>query len=695
MEDLSTRWDASSLKVFCVRDYGASPSASESANNTAIAAAVAAAVAAGGGVVYFPDAIPISATITCPNLSVRFEFGPGGAISLGSNAIAAFTIPNGLSAVRRYDFIHPSIYGDGVTNQNAIKYSDANGRGEVYLHNPKIDQITKPFNVTAYDLSYTNTGSIYIQGGHVFQPATPGTYTLITAPAVAGTFGAPFVIVFQDCMIDNLPVSGLAWTYDADLDIVIRGGKCAYLVLAGNNASNGLEMDGPWEIGAGSAATYVHHGACTVFCNDQLDGIVLWNMALRANWKLSKYSNIKLGVRSKIIVNCIQMVIEDVRDHLSSLGDAPDYRIDVLAGADNCLINGGLLTKASTALIRCAAQKAKIIGLTFITTAGEKTVTEAGAADGTQIGRCLGLASGAGVTLIGDNSFIEDERVFEGRVQRDSATQVSLRRFNGRGVCVNGEMVGIPSGGMVRAQSDNRIDGTGGDAGAALAVNTLYYVYISNAQASFSPSSIRLSTVAPSDLRGVKYLGTSGNAANWRFCGWVRTIDNGGTPNFADSATQRLVVNYYNRLDVEIGPVCPGYNDNNTVTSSNRVEAGAGNWAKSNGGTGTTTQFISNGEDAIQIDFQATAKETPGQTCGIGVAIDGLDPVVAAFFGAIVNDFEQLHGSRKVLIAAGYHTLDMVDACDSAGTLTIWWDFVRLGAAADPKVSCYSAMIRA
>lgn len=319
------------------------------------------------------------------------------------------------------------------------------------------------------------------------------------------------------------------------------------------------------------------------------------------------------------------------------------------------------------------------------------TITVDDVSFGTGFLRGLAGVSGGIARTIGYES-IASLTEFNGRLQVDNANTISLQPYMGSTIGVNEERVSI-TGGYSRIATDHMISNTGANTGVAPSVSTLYYAYVSNSQASFAPNQLRLSATSPSLLNGVKYLGTTGNAKNWRFVGWVYAYNNTGSVNFKDSTTDRGIANYYNRLRKPIGFICPGYSNGNNLTLTDRVEAAAGNWAKSNGGTGTTATYVANGEDAIDIAFQATVRETAGQTCGIGVAIDGTDPVVASFFGALVNDFEQVHGAKTVVSAEGYHTLDMVDACDSAGTLRIWWDFLRLGATADPMISGYSATV--
>lgn len=287
--------------------------------------------------------------------------------------------------------------------------------------------------------------------------------------------------------------------------------------------------------------------------------------------------------------------------------------------------------------------------------------------------------------------------VFNARMQRDSAVQISLQRYKGKTIGVKDEFVILPLAGFTRLAADHTIDGTGADTGVALALDTEYFVYVSNSKAAFSSLSIRCSLVAPSLVDGVKYLGVAGDALNWRFVGRVGTFNNGvGAPNFWDQAGggttkgKRLVVNYYNRLKKSIGFICQNYvNDNAKTTQA--LGAGPVAWTQLPGGV--QSDFLSNGEDDIDLSYQTSAIISVGSIGGVGIQLDAANsPVVE---GRIVNSVseEAVSGDQKVSVAEGHHTIFLVFSVQGGGTLTITVDDLRNGAAADPMVTGYSASI--
>lgn len=252
---------------------------------------------------------------------------------------------------------------------------------------------------------------------------------------------------------------------------------------------------------------------------------------------------------------------------------------------------------------------------------------------------------------------------FQGRMQRDSTTQVSLQRYQGDTVDVNGESVSLGSGGIALATTDNLINSTGGDTGGSMAINTLYYVYLSNSSASTFATDLRASTTAPSSYNGVKYLGTSGNAANWRFVGYVRTISNAGTPNFADSETQRLVINYYNRRALKL----------RVTDSTNNWTWTTNSWESWNSSTSNRVEFISNNENSVEFLFCCSAGNSLGRWAACGIGLDSTNTNSADFNAANYSSVYGFTASRYLAVPSeGYHYLQLLQNSSTGGT-TYWY----------------------
>lgn len=287
-----------------------------------------------------------------------------------------------------------------------------------------------------------------------------------------------------------------------------------------------------------------------------------------------------------------------------------------------------------------------------------------------------------------DSSFTTAVLNMQGRVELFSATAVRLQRYTGNIVTVGSENVTLGSG-KVLNNTDNLITALGADAGSAMAASTFYYLYLSNSSASFAPSSLRASINGPTSLNGTLYLGTSGNAANWRFIGWVFT---NASTQFEDSPTNRLVVNYYNRVKKSLF-ANPGYVDDNADTTYALVSAV---WAALNGGTGSQVSFIANGEDAVSLGYVATVDIDFGASFApvayIGIGVDTTtDPVNASRIANNDSSIAQTHVLSETaaydFVSPGYHTADILGVMEGDSTVLVYADFKRLGASADPSAT--------
>lgn len=263
-----------------------------------------------------------------------------------------------------------------------------------------------------------------------------------------------------------------------------------------------------------------------------------------------------------------------------------------------------------------------------------------------------------------------------------------LAQYCGNKVVVSGLTVSIPQTGLDRDIADNLIDAAGADAGAPPAASTLYYVYISNKRSPFSPESIRLSATAPSYVNGVKYLGISGNALNWRFVGWVQP---NATPEFESSPTSRTIINYYNRFDLSLF-LCPGYVDNNAFTT---YVFSSATFAPIHAGVDDHVRFISNGEDAISYQAQAVADNSLGSTptwlLGVGEDSDTSPAVVGGNLFSATTTVNCQTCEKDTLLPEGTRVLSMLMSTTVA--LNIYADASRQGAAADPPMTYITACV--
>lgn len=275
------------------------------------------------------------------------------------------------------------------------------------------------------------------------------------------------------------------------------------------------------------------------------------------------------------------------------------------------------------------------------------------------------------------------------RLQVDSTTQLSIKRYKGQTIEVNGERVAVGSSGFTLLNTANLISATGMDSGGAPAVTTLYYCYVSNSQASFAALGILLSATAPVLVNGVYYLGNSGNALNWRFVGWVYTISNGGTVNFEDSITNRLCVNYYNRRPSSIY-LTPAYANASGFTNYNFAPS---NYAKINGGTGDTGSYIANGEDNVDLQAVGTIASQVGVDSAIGIGDNTATSAVVAAVSKGNNDVP-LSCRYNSTPSVGFRNVYLLMYNPGIGNDTVYSAGPRGGSAVSPALTYLTAVVQ-
>lgn len=259
--------------------------------------------------------------------------------------------------------------------------------------------------------------------------------------------------------------------------------------------------------------------------------------------------------------------------------------------------------------------------------------------------------------------------VMSGRIQRDSTTALSLQQYEGDRVDVNGTMVGITSSGISLTTSDRIIDSTGSFSSTAITTSTLYYLYLGESGV------LRAATTAPTRYNGIYYLGTTGGAVAWRFMGWART---NSSTQWVNDTTDRLVINYYNRLALPIY-VRPGYSDGNTITTYTTTST---TWTSANAGSGSAGSYIANGEDAVRFHLTSISAGSGAISVYSGIGDNSTTNAYSMTHSGNTTTMTN-HCAMIYTPSAGYRTVNLLVAV-SGGTGTFTADYSRLGGSADP-----------
>lgn len=242
-----------------------------------------------------------------------------------------------------------------------------------------------------------------------------------------------------------------------------------------------------------------------------------------------------------------------------------------------------------------------------------------------------------------------------------TSTTLNFKQYMGDFVDVNGQYVQIGAGKSLVSTTTTLLSTNAGALNGAMAANTTYCIYISNAAASPAPSEIRASAISPVLYNGVKYLNTTGNGAHWRFLGWART---NASNVFENNDGKRFVINYYNRRALRLSVVT-----NNTSYVSYSVNS----WTSWLNATTNRVEFISNGEDPVYLYFGCCTGNTAARWTAAGI---GLNTTTANHGTINASSFSNYYGYASSVYNAvppeGDHYLQLLMNAAAGGT-TYWY----------------------
>lgn len=149
-----------------------------------IAAAIAALPAEGGYIYIKQGTYPLVATNTMPDKPVVIKgSGDGTILSLGASVIAAFTMPDGLTAQRNYVFEDFLVTGTSVANQRIWSVEESNALAIVQARRVNSTGIQIPMDIT--DGVAAEPVTISMDDCH-FAPIADGSSVLINTPDLTG-----------------------------------------------------------------------------------------------------------------------------------------------------------------------------------------------------------------------------------------------------------------------------------------------------------------------------------------------------------------------------------------------------------------------------------------------------------------------------------------------------------------------------
>jgi hypothetical protein len=335
-------------------------------------------------------------TITYPDAEVVISgSGPGSTVLVPTFNGPLFTVPNGLTAFRRYVIEDLSSIGTNAGSDAFLQLEDSESRGKPEIAYVQLTGWRAALKITAGDLDYTEPVEVRFSHCAVFSPNANSP--LVISPGSAGSYAFGMVVWFDQCMLSNeqgvSPILDLGWQVDFDGDFILSG--TPHLTLSGNSAIDGFMCSDGVEVELQGGVTFEIHG-------QSYWGVTTGKIFGGGNggtYKISapySYYYFK-PINATIVVNADQVQID-----VNTFFTPAAVQVDILAGADYCVVTGTFLD-STTAAIRTAATYGTFRG-TFASTGVHNTVLETGAADFNNISDCPGVNTGGGVTLVGTSS---------------------------------------------------------------------------------------------------------------------------------------------------------------------------------------------------------------------------------------------------------------------------------------------------
>jgi len=255
---------------------------------------------------------------------------------------------------------------------------------------------------------------------------------------------------------------------------------------------------------------------------------------------------------------------------------------------------------------------------------------------------------------------------------------LSYGRYSSDFIEINGEQVQISLLSLSLSPGTFLIDANGNNTTAGMVIGSTYHIYMSNSLATAAPKSLRASAV---DAFG-GYLGTTGQAANWRQVGMVKLNASG---QFEDSDARRFIFNYFNKLPRRLY-VRPGYKDDNLATQvavSNTVWFPLGNYPD------YRLEFLSESMAVIELHAETSVVKSGGGDVWIGISNVNQPPATQTLVqNSAFTPVSMTHFAINNFFDHSYYCDFQVRV--SGGSATFYADNARTGTqSTDPPITTF------
>lgn len=355
----------------------------------------------GGYILVREGTYPITSSITLPaDRSVKI-IGCGWdstVITLGSNAITAFAIPNGLTQPQSYEIGSLSVICDGTVGQEFLRISDTSGLVMVTVNNCYVYKPDTLVNFFAVDVTYLKMHQVIFNGGLCIPNGSSSTLVKTSTPPSTfngmATLTLNYVQMYDET---GFPVPQ-SWTVSHDGDLIIVMDYQALAINGGGGVGGLQTYGGNLFFTGGDFTIYGTHAYGTSRLNSALSGDGLAGSSRLVNAG-EPGMIIQSGYSFALAIKCQARTF--IRDSMMIDKSSHNTNPAIEIAANRCVVSGINFSNGwSNDCVKLTnALFCKVDSCDFSTDTIGKTVEETGTADKNCIHDNTGFASGTGNTV--------------------------------------------------------------------------------------------------------------------------------------------------------------------------------------------------------------------------------------------------------------------------------------------------------
>lgn len=358
--------------------------------------------------------------------SFRLEFAPTATISTGEEEISMFKVPAGGTTARRYEIRGGNVDEDGSLDQSYFEYGDDSGLAKVDVYGAGI-KIKTVALISDFDENYTNVAFVRFHDCNLTSPNVPGQKLAHTSNSTPGSYNGSVTVGFHSCRFENgFGGDHIGWGVSIDGDLEFSDSMDNVYLAVGSEvdgffAKNSIFIlvspdatPGDFTIYTASGCQYEHVDNCAFLAfGAGVVGEVVNRLVVSSGNRIQvnacEFRSVPLKLYGSQAAKVQGCWLEEPGGVVTT---HPLLEIDSAGSSHPVIVNGCTFTPKDVGGVKIKdSVGTQVVGCGFVATGSPYTVLEEGSADQSRIDNCVGLNTGAGVTLVGAASRIDGVQV--------------------------------------------------------------------------------------------------------------------------------------------------------------------------------------------------------------------------------------------------------------------------------------------